>query len=438
MADKEKYKKQKKDKKRYEILRNFMASFTLTAIVVVAVVTRLPKSPVASIENVNIFENQIVYQILVTDEEQALDLSSLKVVLDGQLEDFEYPLELGVNVGVFENLTSNTSYKLEVYGSKGFGDEKLVSMRVETKASSNGAIVSYELVDTFDFFFDYEVKVIYEDINNLFSEVNLYYTYLYPDEEPQFYDVVTITSSNQSIILGDVPNEHTRVHLYLEATLISGEDVVLDELTFYIPFELSTYLYLDQKTNHSVTYQFYEDYYFTNDIEYVAYLYFGYMLVDESEIVQSEVDMHHGSLSFSFSNLKKETLYKVIVKAKYIDPHTLREEIIMIHEEEFTTLADYTIEYEVTEFDTYFEVYIHLNDPNHFFQVPYYTIYEIIDGSHHYDDSQTFDFTPDENGKSISFNISKPDLDYYQIVIGVRNQTDQTINHIIFDQNIEK
>ena len=134
------------------------------------------------IEDVKIFETDVVYQVLVTDEDEALDLSSLKIVLDGQLEDYTYPLSLGLNVGVFEDLRPNTGYQLQVYGNKGYGDEKLAAMRVETNDSSNGAIISYELIDALDFYLNYEVDILYSDPNGLYQEINLYYTYLYPNE----------------------------------------------------------------------------------------------------------------------------------------------------------------------------------------------------------------------------------------------------------------
>ena len=438
MANKETYKKQQKDKKRYETLRTFMSSFTLTAIVVVAVAISIPKSPIAVIEDVKIFETDIVYQVLVTDEDEALDLSSLKIVLDGQLEDYTYPLSLGLNVGVFEGLRPNTGYQLQVYGNKGYGDEKLASMRVETNDNSNGAIISYELIDALDFYLNYEVDILYSDPNDLYSEVNLYYTYLYPDEESQFYDVIPITSEKQTIELFDVPNEHTKIHMYLEGVLVEGGEVILDELTFYVPFELSTYLYLDQKSNTNLHFQFYEDYYFTEGVTYQAEIYYGHMLIDETEIVSSIDVMSHDGATFNFSNLKKDTTYKVVVNATYIDPYTLREETIVLHEEEHMTLADYEIIYDINETDEAYEIYMYLNDPNHYFQVPYYIIYDLSEGFPIYYEEMMYDFIPDGDGKYVEFIINKPDLEHYQLIIGTRGQMDMTINQIIYDEIIEK
>ena len=437
MANREKFKKQQKDKTKLETLRTFMSSFTLTVCAIVVAAVIIPKSPVAAIKSVRVFQTEIVYQVEVTDQDHALDLSTLKVVLDGQLENYSYPLELGINVGVFDNLRPNTSYQLNVYGSKGFGQERLASMRVVTKTNSGGAIISYELMDTFDFYLSYQVNVLLNDDEDIYSEVNLYYAYKYPDDMIDNYETIPITESHQVIELLDVPNEHTEVHLYLEATLKSGGTTLLDELTFNVPFHLQTSLYLNQLTSSSLQYQFYKDYYYTQNVVYRAKLYFGHMLVDEYILEDSGLDTHYHGLYINFKNLKKNTDYKLIISSTYTNPYTQRTETKILHEEEVRTLGDYSIEYEITHYETHSEVYIFVIDPNHYFQVPYFTIYEIFDNVPFYLDGESFSFTPDGNGKYTSFIINHPGIYPYQLVIGIRNQNDSTINQIIIDQLIE-
>jgi hypothetical protein len=115
----------------------------------------------------------------------------------------------------------------------------------------------------------------------------------------------------------------------------------------------------------------------------------------------------------------------------------MRTETQVLHEEEIKTLGDYSFEYEITHFENYSEVYIFVNDPNHYFQIPYYSIYQIDDDISHYLDGQSFSFTPDGNGKYASFIIYNPGIIPYQLVIGIRNQNDYTINQIIIDQLIK-
>jgi len=107
--------------------------------------------------------------------------------------------------------------------------------------------------------------------------------------------------------------------MYLEGILNEGGSIILDELTFYVPFELSTYLYLDQKSNSNLHFQFYEDYYFGEDVTYHAKIYYGHMLVDESEMIKGLSEMSHDGLSINFTDLKKDTTYKIIVQATYIE-----------------------------------------------------------------------------------------------------------------------
>ena len=437
MDKKEKFKKQQKDMKRYEAIRSFISSFTLTAIVVVAAAVAIPKSPVASIENVKTFESEIVYQVTVTDEDQALDLTSLEIVLDGQLEDYSAELDLGINVGIFDNLRPNTSYYLEVYGNKGFGQEKLTSMRVKTKASSDGAIISYEMTDMVDIFYTYEVEVLLSDEEALFEHVYMYYTYLYFDEEPQFYDMVEVFGPTDLIELTDIFSEHERIYIYLEAMLKDGSTRILDELTIYTPINLYTDIYLDQKTKSSLSFTFYSDYYFTENITYTAKIYDNKVLLEELQIETNDFEFHHGGSIITFDRLRKNVDYRVEIWADYIDPQTKRETSVLLHTLIEQTLDDYDISYEITYLDHGIDIYIYLNDPNHYFQIPYVIIYEIIDGQKFYFSETTYDFTPIQDGKEVTFEFLYPDLEKYEMVIGVRNQTDYTMNHIIIDEIIE-
>ena len=435
MTHKEQYTKQRKNKERFKVLRSFMSSLTLTAVAVIAVAVAIPRSPKASIQNVKVFEHEIAYQIIVTDLDQALDLDSLKVVLEGQLETYEQPLYLGLNVGLFENLRPSTAYHLQIFGSKGFGSERLASMRVKTSASSNGAIVSYELVEHIDYYLNYEVRILLNDSEQKYESVSLYYTYLYPDEEAQNYEQIVITSADQIVFLADVPNEHTRVHLYLEAVHYDGEINRLDELMFHVPFQLSTFVYLEQRSASTLAFQFYGDYYITNQILYSAKLYLGYMLIDHITVEGQQEYTHHDSATFTFLKLKKNTEYRLVISATYIHPQTMREETIMLHEETYQTLGDYEIEYDIRFHETHIEVYIQLNDPNHYFQVPFYVIYEVVEHQMIYYESNTFDFTPDGVYKFVTFEILYPDVETYQILIAVRNQNDYTMYHILVQQN---
>ena len=438
MDKKEKFKKQQKDMKRYEAIRSFISSFTLTAIVVVAVAVAIPKSPVAVIEDISTFESEIVYQVTVTDEDEALDITSLEIVLNGQLETYTEHLDLGMNVGVFDNLRPNTSYYLEVYGSKGYGKEKLTSMRVKTKASSDGAITSYEMTSETDMFYTYEIGILLSDQEQLFQNVYLYYAYVYPEEEPQFYNMIEVFESTRTLELLDISYEHERISIYLEALLIDGETQILDELTIYTPVSLSTDIYLESKTKSSLSFSFYSDYYFTEEITYTAKIYDHKVLVDEQLIDIDQTMFYHDGLKITFNKLRKNVEYKIEIWSHYVDPQTKREVSVLLHTLNEQTLDDYDIEYEIEYFEGQVDVNLFLNDPNHYFQTPYVIIYELIDGQKYFYSETTFEFIPSTIGKTSTFEFLYPNLSEFEIVIGVRNQMDYTIDHMIDDQIIKQ
>lgn len=129
MNPKERKLKLKKKRRTYDSLKSLFSSFAVTVCAVVIALAVIPSSPKAEILGLSIFENQIVYQVEITDEDNALRLDTLKIVLENQMESYEYPLSLGINVGIFEDLSPGTPYKLSVVGSKGFGEERLTTKK---------------------------------------------------------------------------------------------------------------------------------------------------------------------------------------------------------------------------------------------------------------------------------------------------------------------
>ena len=84
MRDKFKYKKQFKKKSRLEILKSWMTSFVITASAVIVAVVVIPASPKAEIKNIQVFQDQIVYQVEITDDDNAIRTGTLEVILENQ------------------------------------------------------------------------------------------------------------------------------------------------------------------------------------------------------------------------------------------------------------------------------------------------------------------------------------------------------------------
>lgn len=195
-------------KSRYEILKTWFSSLIMTVVAVVTVTVLIPKSPTATILKYTALLNEISFQVQVTDEEHALDEGSLKVILTSQLENYELPIGLGESSGVFDTLKPNTTYILKVIGSKGFGDEVLDQVVVQTKEVSGGFIMGYKKSnDTFEPSFDVDVKVI--DPNTIYQSIKLYYGTTY--DEQMFYDFIDITEAEMTV---NLMNLFSKTHLY--------------------------------------------------------------------------------------------------------------------------------------------------------------------------------------------------------------------------------
>ncbi len=192
-------------KSKIQMLRSWMTSFAVTVTAAVVVVMTIPNSPIATIDQVQAFESVISYQVSVTDIEQALNPGSLKVVLENQMEYYEQPLDLGSSVGSFNNLNPRTQYTMKIIGNKGFGVENLDLINVSTKPLTGGTIYGYRILDTLDtYFIDYEIDVLIFDSNLIYEEVNLYYAFIYEEQQqqPPDYLMIEILENTSTVLIG--------------------------------------------------------------------------------------------------------------------------------------------------------------------------------------------------------------------------------------------
>ncbi|MFA5526904.1 MAG: hypothetical protein WC992_08770, partial [Acholeplasmataceae bacterium] len=139
-----------------------------------------------------------------------------------------------------------------------------------------------------------------------------------------------------------------------------------------------------------------------------------------------------------FDQLEELTTYKMIAKASYINPDTLQQETVLMGEEEVTTIGFYEITYEINRFVDEIEVIITVIDPSHYFQVPYYTLYDTSGEYPMWLAEETFDFIPDMDSKSVQFTIIIPDVRDYELLIAVRNENNYIIRHIVLDEIYHK
>lgn len=419
-------------RKQYEIIKTWMSSFVVTAVAAVAVVTIIPSSPKANIIKAEALTHEIIYQVSVTDQDQALDLETLVVVLENQLEYYETQIPLGESAGYFDYLNANTEYRLSVYGSKGFGQERLDTVLLTTKETVGGAILGYQITgDIYDAI--YMVDVMIRDPESIYSQVMLYYGFSWDPDSPMQYQQIMITQPYQTVELMQIFTNDP-IHIYLEGMTSQGPEL-LDELWITPAFTLSSSLYLDRIQQSEAYLILYPDPHQAIDVIYQIEVYRGDQLIHDFDVI-SDLSMGYYQ-EIPVLALMKNTTYMFVGKARYINPQTLREETQILYEEEVTTLGDYSIDFDISEAQGFIEVTITVVDPNHYFQVPYYDIFDSSGEHSMYIGGEIFDFIPTVNNKSVSFSIPIASVTGYQLIIGIRNQQNYMIRHILYDEIYE-
>jgi hypothetical protein len=419
-------KKQEQTKRRFEAIKDLMSTFAMSTVAVVAAVTLIPASPQAEIVKTVALSEEIVYQVQVTDEDNALDLETLYVVLENQLEYYEQPIELGEQSGHFEGLATNTEYRLSVYGNKGFGQERLDTLLITTREKVGGTILSVT-PETIDFSTSYFVDISIYDPDLKYSDITLYYGFQW-EHDPEadiVYSSIPITENRTTIELTDVFTSEP-FHIYLEGTTTEGS-VLLDEIWITPPFELYASIYQDYRNATQVGFFVYEDMY-VEDISYYVNIYQNERLLRTDDVILEEGG-HHGS-SFVIENLRANTTYVIEVIAVYTNPQTLRREEQIVFNEEVTTLESYSIDYSIETIGEYYEITITLQDPSHNFQLTYYDVYDTSGEMDVYVTGSTNPFVPNGEEKASTFSILIPTT-ASRITIGVRNELDFSIKQII-------
>ena len=396
-----KRKKEEQNKRRFEAVKNLMSTFTMGTVAVVAAVVLIPQSPKAEITKALALEDEIVYQVNVTDQDNALDLDTLNVVLENQLEYYEQPINLGENTGYFESLNTDTQYRLSVYGNKGFGQERLDTVLITTEPKVGGTILFVDIEDNM-YEPTYLVNLYINDPDVIYSSISLYYGYQehyhYEEEtteEPEmFYTEILVTDPNQIIEIFDIYTQEP-FHIYLEGTTEEGT-VLLDEVWVTPPFSLYSSFYLEYVNNNEIGFSVYNDS-SVDEMTYLVDVYKDDQLIKQETFVNQSLT--YEGTTFSVDDLDAETSYLIICKARYINPQTLRSEEQIIYEEEITTLSDYSVTYEIEPFDEYMVVTITLIDPNNMFNNAHFNMFDTSDVYDMYLSGYSTSFEEIENKK---------------------------------------
>lgn len=424
---KKKTKKQKNAelRRRYDAIKNLMSTFAMSTVAVVAVVTLIPSSPKAEIIKTVALSEEITYQVSVTDEENALDPNSLFVVLENQLEYYEQNISLGENSGFFDNLEYDTQYRLSVYGSKGFGQERLDTVLLTTRQKIGGTILrAYH--NTEDIPGDYIADISIYDPDMKYSSITLYYGQPFEHDGEIIYSSTVIDQDRMEVPLFDLWGSDP-IHIYLEGITEDGSEI-LDEIWVTPPFELYASAYLERVGDESVWLYMYGDS-MAIDTEFELLVYRNNTVVQTKSYIP-DYESHEPS-AFEIDNLASNTDYIIECYVNYKNPQTLAQERKLINTIEVTTLNDYSYTYDIVEFDTYYEVSVTVDDPFDYFQTTNYQVYDTAGDHEVYFAGNSYVLEIDGTRKTYMFTIDKPSLESYRIYIRINNQTDFNIFEVL-------
>jgi len=423
LAKLKEYQEKLKKKTKLEMLKSMFQSMAITVTAVIAVVVLVPKSPMATIDRVQAFTNEIIYHVDVTDEDNAILPGTLKVVLENQFEFYETSLDLGKTSGIFSELNPNTLYNLKVMADKGFGMENLVSDKVTTVTRVGGGIIGSTLTSDPVDNLTYDIGLFISDPEAEFKSVQLRYGIMSSYEtEVANYVTIPLLLTDTVVTISNFAYNNVKVFLILEGIRWNDEIVELDTFDFTTPFLLYASMEVYQVDNKQISVSVYTDSEMMADASYEIILKRNKEMI-EIRPLESDPDLQFQyEMTEVFKNLQDEVEYTLELVATFTHPYWLTREIEVVATQTVTTLPDFDYVINVEEFGDYYQIEVTLTDPFHNFQQAYYTIYQIEAEYEFYYEGLSFGFTPSGEQKSASIIIYKPLLDNYRIEIGVRSQ----------------
>jgi hypothetical protein len=407
-----------------EVFKGLFQSFTMTAIVVVAAVVIIPKSPKASFDEVKAFSHEVIYSLNVTDSDNVVKEDELTVILESQTERFESAVPIGSSFGSFTGLKENTKYNLKVVYNKGFGDEVLAKEIVTTDSDLIGAITNVDLsLDSLDYLNIYEVGISY-GLSEGYSDFTLKYASIYEDYPDQiFYDVLSLSGTNETVEIEFYDSSATKYHLVLEA-IYEGNTVIVDEVYISPPFKFFASFFISYYNDKEAAFGVYLEGQLSDGIELYLDVYRDSNKVNEIKYVPSGEELHLSHDHLIVKGLSPETEYSFILRASYINPDTLREETLEFDAIVITTLPKLDISFEVVEYDSYYEVFVtskNMELDKVSYEIYYYD--EVNQYWYYLESNYNILESVDEEYQT-SFIVNKQNFEEYYIEIVIENSLD--------------
>lgn len=414
------------------LIRNWIAGFAVTAVVAVTQIISPSVKPSAVFDRIGSFEDSIYYDVTVLDTANVIIPDTLKIQVNSQYSSYEYPLTIGQNSGVIQNLRENTVYDVLIVGSEGYGLEILTKEKLTTKIKDGGAILNAKLMttDLSEYELIYDIYTQYRDESLNYESVTLKYCIIFheggeivPDECMDFQEVPINDYLQITSVV--VPNYNTTVHLILEAVKTDQSVLILDEYQFKTPLMIDGYLYIDEVYPDAFTISGYVDYTVVQGIAYSLELYQNDVLVSEKEFIKPSDVPEYDSSSIRFDGLNVNTDYVLKLYAQYPDPLTeeyIKKELDVVN---VKTTPHYSVSVTVTENIETYQISIEIDDPSNILHQFYYTVYDMSEGYPMYLSEEPIQmFISQEGLKTAVFELMIPTTSNYQIVF----RCDKVIN----------
>ncbi|MDY0024245.1 MAG: hypothetical protein RBR66_04880, partial [Candidatus Izemoplasmatales bacterium] len=358
-----------KKKSKLEILKSLFQSFSVTVVAVVAVVVFVPNSPKANFDNIKVFSHEIIYQVSVTDEDNAIKGNQLKIVLEDQFGKQEQLISLGQNYGSFSSLKPLTEYKLKVVYDKGFGEEVLAQETVKTDTDLIAAITNFSSYQDpmmqEEHYFIYNLEIAYGNIEG-YTNFNLRYTTVFPEYPDElYYEYYPLLNNETSAQLYFYGSYGAVFQIFLEADF-EGQTVIVDEIIMNAPFNLVGSFYIDYFNNTEISF-----YTFVNHIENIEEiecfidLYQAETLIKSIDYIPEDIETTE-EIPIVIDGLEPVSDYTLVLRANYINPDTLKKEEKNVYSFSFTTLKNSVAE--ITNFTQYIDPY---------FEEQYISVYNV-------------------------------------------------------------
>ena len=295
----------------------------------------IPNSPEAIITNLKVFENELIYQVSITDLYNAAENSELKVVLSAIDESYEQILEIGHNMGLFSGLINGKDYNLKVILDLENSYAVLAEERVFTTNKLIGAISDLNVSSLLEQNISaYVAEMVYGDVIGYTDWQIRYAAIISGFEEDAYYETIPLEQNQESseVIFYEPYGEE--FYLVLEA-MHNGNLVIVDETRVKIPFGIYAYVYVSNYTDTEATLNLYAEVPSSVETSFV-------LKVFENEVLEESINLDMESImqnqgDYQIYNLIPKTNYRFVLEATYTNPDTMRLETMILSEESIVT-----------------------------------------------------------------------------------------------------